>query len=67
MAEETVLREDLSGEDQPAARRTWIIIGVVVLVLICCCVALAVGLWFGGDVLIEFIEDLSFSALSSWG
>jgi hypothetical protein len=39
--------------DGPKKNNQTIIIAVVVVVLLCCCCAALVGLWFGGDSLVN--------------
>lgn len=40
--------------DEPKKSNRGLIIGIVVAVLLCCCcLAVAAGLWFGGDSLMQ--------------
>jgi hypothetical protein len=39
--------------DGPKKNNQTIIIAVVVVVLLCCCCAALIGLWYGGDSLVQ--------------
>jgi hypothetical protein len=39
--------------EEPKKNNQGIIIAVVVVVLLCCCCVTAVGLWYGGDAIVQ--------------
>jgi hypothetical protein len=43
----------VTPSDGPRKNNQGLIIGVVVVVLLCCCCLAAVGLWFGGDSIVQ--------------
>jgi hypothetical protein len=43
-------------EDGPKKNNQGIIIAVVVVLVLCCCCAGLVGLWFGGDSIVQSLN-----------
>jgi len=42
--------------EEPKKKNTPLIIGLVVAVLLCCCCIVVVGLWFGGDAIMQSLN-----------
>jgi len=46
----------VTPELQPKKSNKGLIIGIVVVVLLCCCCAVIVGLWYGGDAIMQALN-----------
>jgi hypothetical protein len=42
---------------EPRKSNQGLIIGIVVAVVLCCCCVAIAGLWFGGDYLVQFLNQ----------
>lgn len=46
----------VTPSEEPKKSNQGLIIGIVVVVLLCCCCVGALGLWFGGDSLLQSLN-----------